>query len=140
MLIALSNLDWFNGKHILEVAYGVSFYKLEWNNGKELLQLTHNNSYTYPIYVANLTWETARPVIEFQYNYGSSEEDIPLDETNLLDKGLSSNQIDNRLIYLAGIPTINALIDIRGNEPRTSASDAAVLTLVGNGCQIREDL
>lgn len=65
---------------------------------------------------------------------------IPLDQTDLSGLGLSSEDIDARLIYLAAIPTLNETIDIRGNDPRTSASDAAVLTLVTNGCQILEDV
>ena len=43
--------------------------------------------------------------------------------------GYTSSQVDNWLIYIESIGTTGQLIDIRGNSPRTSASDAAVLSL-----------
>ena len=64
----------------------------------------------------------------------------PMGETNLLDEGLSSLSIDARLIYLASIGTTDVTIDIRGNDERTSASDAAVATLADNGCYLLEDV
>ena len=56
-----------------------------------------------------------------------------MDETDLRDLGLPSNGadgIDARLIYLESIGTTGQIIDIRGNDPRTSASDVAVESLV----------
>jgi len=55
---------------------------------------------------------------------------IPMEQTNLNGLGLSSANIDARLIYLESIGTNLSIIDIRGNDPRTSASDAAVESLV----------
>jgi hypothetical protein len=49
----------------------------------------------------------------------------PMSETNLADLGLSSSNIDDRLIYLYSIGTTGKLISIYGNDARTSASDAA---------------
>lgn len=69
----------------------------------------------------------------------SSGSTPPMGETNLLDEGLSSSSIDARLIYLASIGTTEVTIDIKGNDARTSASDAAVATLLENGCYIDED-
>ena len=48
-----------------------------------------------------------------------------LEETNLADMGLSSTNIDERLIYLYSIGTTGQIIKIYGNDPRTSASDEA---------------
>ena len=55
--------------------------------------------------------------------------EVPMTETNLADMGFSSTNIDARLIYLASIGTTGQTIKIYGNDPRTSASDAAVLEL-----------
>ena len=58
------------------------------------------------------------------------EDDTPaMTETNLLDQGLTSSSIDERLIYLESIGTTGQVIDIRGNDARTSASDDAVTSL-----------
>lgn len=65
---------------------------------------------------------------------------LPMDRVDLSDMGFPSNEIDDRLIYLANIGTNEVTIDVRGNDPRTSASDAAVLTLINNGCIILEDI
>jgi len=54
----------------------------------------------------------------------------PMNETNLKDLGLTSADIDERLIYLESIGTNLSIIDIRGNDPRTSASDEAVESLI----------
>ena len=78
--------------------------------------------------------------LSYKFRALSNELSIPMDATYLYGYGLSSENIDTRLIYLAGIPTLNTTIDIRGNSPRTIASDAAVVTLTLNGCQILEDL
>jgi predicted NUDIX family phosphoesterase len=51
------------------------------------------------------------------------------DETNLKDFKLTSKNIDARLNYLASIGTTGKVIDIQGNSPRTSASEAAFITL-----------
>jgi len=69
----------------------------------------------------------------------SSDSTPAMSEINLLDEGLSSSNIDARLIYLASIGTTDVTIDIKGNDDRTSASDAAVATLLENGCYIDED-
>jgi hypothetical protein len=58
---------------------------------------------------------------------------------DLRNLGLSSNSIDDHLIYLASIGTSLQIIDIRGNSPRTSASDDAFSTLINNENEIWED-
>lgn len=58
---------------------------------------------------------------------------------DLRNLGLSSSAIDTHLIYLASIGTALQIIDIRGNDPRTSASDAAVATLIDNDNALLED-
>ena len=56
-----------------------------------------------------------------------------MDELNLLDKRLSSVEIDERLIHHADVlGTNNAEIDIRGNDNPTAASAAARQTLYDN--------
>lgn len=54
---------------------------------------------------------------------------IPMEQTDLRDLGLSSSDIDERLIYLASIDTTGEFILIYGNDPRTSASNAAYTEL-----------
>jgi len=49
----------------------------------------------------------------------------PMNEVNLANLGLTSADIDERLIYLYSIGTTEELISIYGNDPRTSASDEA---------------
>lgn len=70
--------------------------------------------------------------VVFAKNLGSGGKvsNIPMNETNLFGLGLSSANIDARLIYLESIGTEFSIIDIRGNDPRTSASDAAVDSLI----------
>lgn len=58
---------------------------------------------------------------------------------DLRNLGLSSASIDAHLIHLASIGTVLQIIDIRGNQPRTSASDAAVETLINNENELWED-
>lgn len=53
-----------------------------------------------------------------------------MNETDLRDLGLTSMDIDERLIYLESIGTTGQIIDIRGNDPRTFVSDVAVESLV----------
>lgn len=55
---------------------------------------------------------------------------VSMTETNLFGLGLTSEDIDARLIYLESIGTELSIIDIRGNDSRTSASDEAVASLV----------
>ena len=70
--------------------------------------------------------------VVFTKNFGSSGvlSNVPMDETNLFGLGLASSNIDARLIYLESIGTTHSIIDIRGNNPRTSASDIAVDSLI----------
>jgi len=72
-----------------------------------------------------------------EYSFGGA---VPMNETDLTDLGYSSATIDARLIYLATLGLTDMTIYLYGNEPRTSASDAAVLTLINAGCIILEDL
>ena len=55
------------------------------------------------------------------------------------NRGYTSTQIDDLLIRLANDGVSYQIIDIRGNDLRTSASDAAVITLLNNICEIWED-
>lgn len=55
-----------------------------------------------------------------------------MDELNLLDKRLSSAEIDERLNYHANAGTNNTEMDIRGNDNPTAASAAARQTLYDN--------
>lgn len=65
--------------------------------------------------------------------------DLPMSATDLTDQGYSSETIDERLIYLATLGLVDISIYLFGNEPRTSASDAAVLILTDAGCFIMYD-
>ena len=66
---------------------------------------------------------------------------IPMSQTDLSDLGLTSSQIDTRLIYLAMLGLSEQTIDIRGNFPRTAASDAAMSTLtVTQDNEVLEDV
>lgn len=63
--------------------------------------------------------------------------EAPLSQTNLIDLGLSSASIDERLIYMNDVLVLsNTDIYIYGNEDRTSASDTAVEELGNRGCVI----
>lgn len=63
-------------------------------------------------------------------NINITTEPPPMTETNLRNFGLSASDIDARLNYHAFTAmTTGKEIDIRGNEPRTAASDPAVKEL-----------
>lgn len=63
--------------------------------------------------------------------YVLDEDFIPMSETNLFGKNLSSDDIDTRLIYLSGT-VYEGEVDVRGNENPTSTSAAARQTLYDN--------
>jgi len=54
----------------------------------------------------------------------------------LQDNSMSSTQVDNALNSFANGPFLNTTINLSSNAVRTSASDAAVTTLVTNGCTV----
>jgi len=55
----------------------------------------------------------------------------------LQDNNMSSTQVDNALNSFANGPFINTTITLDGtNDVRTANSDAAVSTLVSNGCTV----
>ena len=58
---------------------------------------------------------------------------VPPEDLDISDRGYTSTQIDDYLIYHADIlGTNNAEMDIRGNDNPTSASSAARQTLFNN--------
>lgn len=63
----------------------------------------------------------------------------PMNETNLANLGLTSEDIDARLNYLSTLGLTDITIYIGGNSPRTSASDTAVLILTDANCYIDAD-
>lgn len=84
---------------------------------------------------SNMLYEIARQTEKLVFVSGKwvqsrKNSTVPMTETNLKNLGLSSENIDARLIFLASIGITLQLIDIRGNESRTSASDAAVSKLI----------
>jgi hypothetical protein len=55
--------------------------------------------------------------------------EVSVSETNLADMNLSSANIDERLNWHAAAGTTGQIFHLYGNEPRTSASDAAYTAL-----------
>lgn len=110
-----------------------------------LVNLTYircnNNSFTGDISswytLVNLSGDLHCDNNNLDFDSTTSWASLTLTGCRFYFNNLTSTQVDNILIAFAGGPFVNTNIEIQyGSGVRTSASDAAVATLVANGCTV----